>query len=111
MKYRPSYTKLDSFKRIVFFMLMALFASSFLSKNVLFNYSNDKAELIELLENSEETETETERGEDKKEIDDYTSVLGHFVQQTKVMSHYAENTEYSWITRYSEVLTPPPDLV
>ena len=107
MKFRPSYIKLESFKRIVFFMLMSLITISFFSKNVMSNYSDDQAELIELIENGEESETETER----EEVDDYTSAIVHVILQTKVMSHYAENTEYSWITRYSEVLTPPPDIV
>ena len=107
MKFRPSYIKLESFKRTVFFMLIALITISFFSKNVISNYSDDQAELIELIENGEESETETER----EEVDDYTSAIVHVILQTKVMSHYAEDVEIIWNTRYSEVLTPPPDIV
>lgn len=90
---------------------MALITISFFSKNVMSNYSDDQAELIELIENGEESETETEREEVKEEVDDYTSAIVHFIQHTKVMSHYAVDVEIIWNTRYSEVLTPPPDIV
>ena len=111
MNLRPSLIKLEVFKRRMLIVFLGLIAISFFSKNVLSDYSSDQlVEIIELVENGEE-ESESEREESKEEIDDYTKAIFQFVAQTKTEIEHFWDSEIIWNTRYSEVLTPPPDCI
>ena len=109
MNFRPSFIKIDTCKRFALVLCLSLIAVSFLNKNVLSDYCDDSpVELVELMENGGE-ENESEREEVKEEIDDYTSTLNHAVLRSKVEIEYALNFDTICNSRYSEVLTPPPD--
>ena len=90
-------------------LCLSLIAVSFFNQNVLSDYcAETPVEFVELMENGEE-ENESEREEVKEEIDDYTSTLIHAVLRSKVEIEYALNFDTICNSRYSEVLTPPPD--
>ena len=109
MNFRPSFINIDTCKRFALVLCLSLIAVSFLNKNVLSDYCDDSpVELVELMENGGE-ENESEREEVKEEIDDYTSALIHFFSRSKVEIEYALDFNIIWNSRYSEVLTPPPD--
>ena len=109
MNLRPSFIKTYTCKRFALIICLSLIAVSFLNKNVLSDYCDDSpVELVELMENGGE-ENESEREEVKEELDDYTSTLIHAVLRSKVEIEYALNFDTICNSRYSEVLTPPPD--
>lgn len=109
MNFRPSFINIDTCKRFALVLCLSLIAVSFLNKNVLSEYCDDSpVELVELMENGGE-ENESEREEVKEELDDYTSTLIHAVLRSKVEIEYALNFDTICNSRYSEVLTPPPD--
>lgn len=109
MNFRPSFINIDTCKRFALVLCLSLIAVSFLNKNVLSDYCDDSpVELVELMENGGE-ENESEREEVKEELDDYTSTLIHAVSRLKVEIEYALNFDTICNSRYSEVLTPPPD--
>ena len=109
MNFRPSFINIDTCKRFALLLCLSLIAVSFLNKNVLSDYCDDSpVELVELMENGGE-ENESEREEVKEELDDYTSTLIHAVLRSKVEIEYALNFDTICNSRYSEVLTPPPD--
>ena len=109
MNFRPSFINIDTCKRFALVLCLSLIAVSFLNKNVLSDYCDDSpVELVELMENGGE-ENESEREEVKEELDDYTSTLIHAVLRSMVEIEYALNFDTICNSRYSEVLTPPPD--
>ena len=109
MNFRPSFINIDTCKRFALVLCLSLIAVSFFNKNVLSDYCDDTpVKLVELMENGGE-ENESEREEVKEEIDDYTSALIHFVSRSKVEIEYALDFDIICNSRYSEVLTPPPD--
>ena len=109
MNFSPSFINIDTCKRFALVLCLSLIAVSFLNKNVLSDYCTDTAvNFVELMENGGE-EQESEREEVKEEIDDYTSTLIYAVLRSKVEIEYALDFDIIWNSRYSEVLTPPPD--
>ncbi len=109
MNFRSSFVNIHNCKRFSLIFFLTLITLSFLNKNVLSDYFSDTpVELVELMENGEE-ENESEREEVKEEMDDYTSAIIHFVFRAKVEIEYVLNNDTIWNSRYSEVLTPPPD--
>ena len=112
MNFRSTFINIDTCKRFVFILCLSLIAVSFFNQNVLSDYCADTpvelVELVELMENGGE-ENESEREEVKEEIDDYTSTLNHAVLRSKIEIEYALNFDTICNSRYSEVLTPPPD--
>ena len=109
MNFKSSFINLHACKRFSLICCLTLIGLSFLNKNVFSDYCDDTSvDIVEFMENGGE-ENETEREELKEEIDDYTSALIHFIYSSMVEIEYVLEFDIIWNSRYSEVLTPPPD--
>ena len=85
-------------------------ASVFISKNAFLDYNcDDRCEVIELVENGEEKESERE--EVKEEINLFAQTLAELSEAAEPQQTGIWVIEGLVNGRHSEVLTPPPDLV
>ena len=110
MNLKPSLKIVVALKRKVIFILLGILSFSFISKNVLSDYSNDQlVEIVELSENGEE-KSESDREEVKEELDDLTNYFNKLsLQYTAGTSYIIQHEVITWC-KHKEVLSPPPDL-
>lgn len=103
-------TLIKALSKISFYTLLVLLATVFVTKNAVLDYScDDKCELLELVENGEEKESERE--EVKEELDLFAQSLLELAEESELELSEICLIEVLVNGRYSEVLTPPPDLV
>jgi len=101
---------IKAISKISFYTLLVLLATVFISKNALLDYScDDSCEVLELVENGEEKESERE--EFKEEIDLFAQALAELAEAAEPQQAEILVIEGLVNGRHSEVLTPPPDLV